>query len=92
MMVINLIIQAPYLERPFGDWYSNPQKITFTRSWEETMELIGPCFTIGNWTTELRLRLEKLDWGRVRVDVEPFLQRTSDIHLLTAETLQKLLL
>ena len=51
----------------------------------------GPHITTGNLTTELRLRLGKLDWGHVRVDVEPFLERTSDIHLLTEETFQKLL-
>ena len=44
---LNLIIQAPYLERTFADWFSNPEKVTFTRSWEETMELIGPQFGVG---------------------------------------------
>ena len=44
---VNLIIQAPYLERTFADWYSNPNEVTFTRSWDETMELIGPQFGPG---------------------------------------------
>ena len=44
---LNLIIQAPYLERTFADWFSNPEEVTFTRSWEETMALIGPQFGAG---------------------------------------------
>ena len=44
---VNLIIQAPYLERTFGDWFDNPEVITFTRNWDQTMELIGPKFGAG---------------------------------------------
>jgi len=44
---VKLIIQAPFLERTFADWFSDPEEVTFTRNWEETMELIGPNFGAG---------------------------------------------
>jgi nickel-dependent lactate racemase len=37
---INLIIMAPHLDRNFGDWVSNPEAITFTTDWNETMGLL----------------------------------------------------
>jgi nickel-dependent lactate racemase len=37
---VNVIIMAPYLDRNFGDWVSNPEVITFTRSWDETLQLL----------------------------------------------------
>ncbi len=37
---INLIIMAPHLDKNFGDWVSNPEVITFTTDWDETMGLL----------------------------------------------------
>ncbi|MCP4754517.1 MAG: DUF2088 domain-containing protein [Proteobacteria bacterium] len=37
---VNLIIMAPYLDKTFGDWFSNPEAITFTESWAETLEIL----------------------------------------------------
>lgn len=38
---INLIIMAPHLDKNFGDWVANPEVITFTTDWNETMEVLG---------------------------------------------------
>jgi len=37
---IHLIVQAAHLDRTFGDWFSNPEDITFTRSWKQTRALL----------------------------------------------------
>lgn len=37
---INLIIMAPFLDKTFGDWIANPEVITFTKSWDETLDLL----------------------------------------------------
>ncbi|MBS3809658.1 MAG: DUF2088 domain-containing protein [Desulfobacterales bacterium] len=42
---LDLIIMAPHLEKTFGDWFSNPGRITWTRSWQETMELLREKFS-----------------------------------------------
>jgi nickel-dependent lactate racemase len=38
-----LIIQAPHHDRTFGDWFANPQEITFTRQWSQTLEVLKEC-------------------------------------------------
>ncbi len=46
-----LIIQAEHFDRTFGDWFQNPEEITFTRSWDETRALLekhhGPGTQVG---------------------------------------------
>jgi len=37
---VNLIIQAPHLDRGFADWFGNPEVVTFTRNWVETRALL----------------------------------------------------
>jgi hypothetical protein len=37
---IRLIIQAPYFDKNFGDWFSNPEVISWARNWEETFGLL----------------------------------------------------
>ena len=44
---INLIIMAPYCDKGFGDWVSNPEVITFTRNWGETLDLLKGRFGPG---------------------------------------------
>jgi len=43
---IRLIVMAPCFDRNFGDWFANPEVVTWTRSWPETLALlekdIGP--------------------------------------------------
>jgi len=44
---IDLIILAPHLDKTFGDWFSNPEVITWTESWEETRTLLESKFGAG---------------------------------------------
>jgi nickel-dependent lactate racemase len=44
---INLIIMAPYLDKTFGDWLENPEVITWTKNWEQTLELLNGRFGPG---------------------------------------------
>ena len=37
---VKVIIMAPHLDRNFGDWVANPEVISFTRSWDETLKLL----------------------------------------------------
>lgn len=37
---IDLIIQAPHFDRTFGDWFADPEKIRYTKTWDETLELL----------------------------------------------------
>lgn len=38
---------APHYDKGFGDWVSNPEAITCTRSWEETPGLLVKRFGPG---------------------------------------------
>lgn len=44
----NVIIMAPYMDKNFGDWLSNPEAITWTKSWEETMGILKESFGDGS--------------------------------------------
>jgi nickel-dependent lactate racemase len=37
---LRLIILAPSFDRGFGDWFANPEVITFSKTWEHTLELL----------------------------------------------------
>lgn len=39
---VNLIIQAHHGDKTFADWFSNPEVVTFTRDWRETLALLRP--------------------------------------------------
>lgn len=41
---LDLIILAPHLDKTFGDWFSNPEVITWTESWDETRTLLESKF------------------------------------------------
>lgn len=51
----------------------------------------GPTLTEQNWRDVLRQRIESLDWGNVREDVAPFIERPEELELLTSETLSSVL-
>ena len=44
---VELIIMAPCFDKTFGDWFANPEVVTFTESWEETLEILKPRFGSG---------------------------------------------
>jgi hypothetical protein len=37
---VRLIVMAPRMDKTFGDWFSNPELITWTRDWEQTLALL----------------------------------------------------
>jgi nickel-dependent lactate racemase len=37
----NVIVMAPYLDKTFGDWMENPEVITWTKNWEQTLEVLN---------------------------------------------------
>jgi nickel-dependent lactate racemase len=37
---LNFIIQTPHPDRTFGDWFRNPEAIRFSKSWDETLEML----------------------------------------------------
>jgi hypothetical protein len=51
----------------------------------------GPIPDEHNWRDILRERLGKIDWKREAGDVSPFLERATDVDLLTHENFEKLL-
>jgi hypothetical protein len=52
----------------------------------------GPTPNDDSWRDILWQRLEKIDWKRVASDVSPFLERATDVDLLTRENFEKLLM
>lgn len=44
---VNLIIQASHGDKTFADWFSNPEVVTFTQSWPETLRLLRPAHGTG---------------------------------------------
>jgi hypothetical protein len=38
---------APYLDKTFGDWMENPEVITWTKNWEQTLEVLNGTFGQG---------------------------------------------
>jgi len=51
----------------------------------------GPEITKGNWASLLVDRLETIDWSKAVDDVRPFIDRVSDLALLTKENVVNLL-
>jgi nickel-dependent lactate racemase len=38
---VNVVVMAPYLDKTFGDWMENPEVITWTKNWEQTLEVLN---------------------------------------------------
>ena len=51
----------------------------------------GPELTEGNWRDLIAMRLSEFDWNKVIADVKPFIEKQSDLQMLTLENLVKLL-
>jgi predicted nucleotidyltransferase component of viral defense system len=51
----------------------------------------GPIPNESNWRGILCEHLKKVDWEKAAADVRPFLERTSEVDLLTRENFEKLL-
>lgn len=37
---IDFIIMTPYPDKTLADWFSNPEVVTFTENWQQTMEIL----------------------------------------------------
>ncbi len=37
---VRMIVMAPHMDKAFGDWFSNPEMITWTRDWDQTLGLL----------------------------------------------------
>ena len=37
---IRVVIMAPHMDKTFGDWFSNPEAVTWTKNWEQTLEVL----------------------------------------------------
>jgi nickel-dependent lactate racemase len=44
---VRLIIMAPHFDKTFGDWFANPNVITWTRDWDQTLALLEKEFGPG---------------------------------------------
>ena len=44
---VELIIQAPHMDKTFADWFSNPEVVTWTRDWNGTMDVLRQKFGPG---------------------------------------------
>jgi nickel-dependent lactate racemase len=42
---VNLIVMAPHMDRTFGDWFANPEVITWTKDWDQTLDLLKRSVT-----------------------------------------------
>ena len=51
----------------------------------------GPQLNQNNWTDVVAEKLQAVEWRQVIEDVRPFLERASDLNLLTKENVLKLL-
>jgi len=51
----------------------------------------GPKLEESNWRQHITARVNELDWNKVLADVKPFIEKQSDLQLLTQENLIKLL-
>lgn len=51
----------------------------------------GPVINSNNWRNLLQEKIQTLRWDRVQEDVQPFLERSEDINLLTKQNLFQLL-
>ena len=38
---VKLIVMAPQADKTFGDWFSNPEVITWTKDWGQTLDLLS---------------------------------------------------
>lgn len=47
----------------------------------------GPALSRENWKAVVRKRVENFEWEKVRADVEPFIERTEELDLLTKKNL-----
>lgn len=92
---LNALITRPYTKG--RDWYDAVWYLSKTPPIEPSAILLSSAlaqFSItheGDWRSLLREKLRNIDFGAVRADVRPFLERPEDTDYLTKEYLEHLL-
>lgn len=96
---LHAILQRPYTKgRDLYDllWYLSdptwpqPNLVLLNNALAQT-HWNGVTLTQDNWKEQVRMHLEKLNWGAVVNDVRPFVEPGFDLDLLTLANLQNLL-
>jgi len=95
---IHAVLMRPYIKgRDLYDllWYLSdpswpPPNFGFLNEALRQTEWRGPEITGTNWIRLLAERLDGVDWPRAVEDVGPFIERPSELALLSKETFQKL--
>jgi len=44
---VRLIVMAPHFDKTFGDWFANPEAITWTEDWGQTLDILKKDFGPG---------------------------------------------
>ncbi|MGB7295959.1 MAG: nucleotidyl transferase AbiEii/AbiGii toxin family protein [Candidatus Aminicenantales bacterium] len=96
---LQALLTRPYAKgRDLYDifWYlSDPEwphpNLEYANSGLRQTGWTGPEITRQNWTHVLERKLESIDWARVVKDVEPFIERTQDLKMLTKKNVLHLL-
>jgi hypothetical protein len=45
---IDLIILSPHADKTFADWFSNPEKVVWTKTWEDTRKILESKYGPGS--------------------------------------------
>lgn len=96
---LHAILQRPYAKgRDLYDllWYLSdptwpaPNLLLLNNALLQTGWRNAPL-TAENWREAVRTRLQTLDWAQIQNDVNPFLERSAELQLLTLDNLLRLL-
>jgi len=96
---LHAILARPYVKgRDLYDlfWYLSDRtwpepNIKFLATALKQTNWKGPEISKSNWCHLIAKRLENLDWKKAIEDVRPFIERSSDLNILTMENVLKLL-
>jgi len=77
-------------------WYLSDRNwpdpnIVFLNNALKQSDRTGPELTLENWREQISYRLSEFDWAKIMADIKPFVEKQSDLKLLTLENLLKLL-
>lgn len=70
--------------------WPDPNIVLLNNALKQT-DWTGPELTLENWREQISYRLSEFDWDKIIADIKPFVEKQSDLKLLTLENLLKLL-
>ena len=96
---LHAILARPYVKgRDLYDlfWYLSDRlwpkpNIQFLDSALKQTQWSGPEITESNWASLVAARIDDIDWKKAVKDVRPFIERSSDLDLMTKENVIRLL-